>query len=113
MFLGNMNFFIIVFVILLFFVSCSKKEKLNLNDDYALIEAMMSARNKSDKGIGIDELEKSIEIYESKNEYGKVCLSDALIGYKLFADGDFDKLLGLEMIDAENFIYLEKYNIES
>ena len=29
------------------------------------------------------------------------------------ADGDFDKLIGLEMIECENFIYLEKYNIES
>ena len=100
-------FGIIAVVVLLLFVACDKKEKLDLNDDHALIEAMMSARNKSDKGIGIDELEKSIEIYESKNEYGKVCLSDALIGYKLFADGDFDKSLIYLKRAEKNLLYCD------
>ena len=100
-------FGIIAVMVLLLFVACDKKEKLDLNDDHALIEAMMSARNKSDKGIGIDELEKSIEIYESKNEYGKVCLSDALIGYKLFADGDFDKSLIYLKRAEKNLLYCD------
>lgn len=86
-------FGIIAVVVLLLFVSCGKKEKLNLNDDYALIEAMESSRNQSDKGIDIEALENSIIMYEKRGEKGKICLCDALIGYKLFADGDFDKSL--------------------
>ena len=73
------------------FVSCNKKEELNLNDDYILIEAMVSARNQSDEGIDIEALEKSIEIYERKGEMGKICLCNTLIGYKLFASDDYDK----------------------
>ena len=82
-----------IIVILLFFVSCGKKEKLNLNDDYALIEAKISARNQSTEGIDIEELENSIAIYEKRGEKGKVCLCDALIGYKLFFTTDYDKSL--------------------
>ena len=86
-------FGIVAIVVLVLFGSCNKKEGLNLNDDSALLEAMMSARNQSDEAIDIEALEKSIEIYERKREKGNVCLCDALIGYKLFADGDFDKSL--------------------
>lgn len=48
-----------------------------------------------------------IEAYElfGKNEdYGKNIF---------IADGDFDLLIGKDMIEADNFIYLEKYNIET
>ena len=83
----------VAIVALMVFVSCNKKEELNLNDDYILIEAMVSARNQSDEGIDIEALEKSIEIYERKGEMGKVCLCDALIGCKLFLNGNYDKSL--------------------
>ena len=76
---------------LLFFVSCGKKETLDPEEDYALINAMASARHQSDEGIDIEALEKSIEIYERKGERGKVCLCNTLIGYKLRANGDYDK----------------------
>ncbi len=48
-----------------------------------------------------------IEAYElfGKNEdYGKNIF---------IADGDFDTLIGREMVRADNFVYLEKYNIET
>ena len=86
-------FWIVAIVVSVLLVACSKNKELNLNDDYTLIEAMMSARNKSDKGIDIEALEGSIEIYERKGEMGKVCLCDAFIGYKLWASGDYDKSL--------------------
>jgi tetratricopeptide (TPR) repeat protein len=81
----------VAIVALMVFVSCNKKEALNLNDDYILIEAMVSARNQSDKGIDIEGLEKSMEIYERNGENGKACLCNTLIGYKLRANGDYDK----------------------
>ena len=84
---------IYLLLILIFISACNKKEELNLKDDYALIEAMISARNQSDDGIDIEALERCIEIYERRGEKGNVCLCDAFIGYKLFADGDFDKSL--------------------
>lgn len=83
----------VAIVALMVFMSCNKKEELNLNDDYILMEAMVSARNQSDEGIDIEALEKSIEIYERKGEMGKVCLCDALIGCKLFFNGNYDKSL--------------------
>ena len=82
---------IYLLLILIFISACNKNEELNLNDDYALIEAMISARNQSDKGIDIEALEKSIEKYERNGEKGKVCLCDAFIGYKLRAGGDYDR----------------------
>ena len=87
----NSQTLIYLLLILIFISACNKKEELNLNDDYALIEAMMSARNKSDDGIDIEALERCIEIYEGKGEKGKVCLCDAFIGYKLRANGDYDR----------------------
>ena len=74
-------FWMFTIVLLVFFVSCRKNEELDINDDYALIEAMISARNQSDDGIDIEALERCIEIYERKGEKGKVCLCDAFIGY--------------------------------
>ena len=84
-------FGVIAIMILAIGVSCDRKEVLDSEKDYALINAMESARNQSDKGIDIEALEKSIEIYERKGEMGKVCLCDAFIGYKLFASDDYDK----------------------
>ena len=78
-------------VALIVFVSCNKKEELNLNDDYILIEAMVSARNQSDKGIDVEALENCAALYEKSREMGKVCLCNAFIGYKLFASDDYDK----------------------
>ena len=78
-------------VALVVFVSCNKKEELNLNDDYILMEAMVSARNQSDKGIDVEALENCAALYEKSREMGKVCLCDAFIGYKLFASDDYDK----------------------
>ena len=96
------NFFVIVAIVVLVLLgACGRKKELNLNDDYTLIEAMISARNQSDDGIDIEALERCIEIYERKGEKGKVCLCDALIGYKLFAEGDFDRSL----------IYLKKSEV--
>ena len=100
-------FGIIAVMVLLLFVACDKKEKLDLNDDHALIEAKISARNQSTEGIDIEELENSIAIYEKRGEKGKVCLCDALIGYKLFADGDFDKSLIYLKRAEKNLLYCD------
>ncbi len=87
------NYWIIAIVGLLFFVACGKKETLDPKADFALINAMESARHQSDKDIDIESLKTCVALYEKSREMGKVCLCDALIGYKLFADGDFDKSL--------------------
>ena len=100
-------FGIVAIVVLVLFGSCNKKEGLNLNDDSALINAMASARHQSDRGIDIEALEKSIEIYERKGEKGKVCLCDAFIGYKLRANGDYDKsMIHLKGAEA-NLLYCD------
>jgi hypothetical protein len=88
-----MIFEIITIIILVIFASCNKKERLDPKDDYALIQAMESSRNQSDKGIDIEALENSITIYEKRGEKGKTCLCDAFIGCKLFLNGDYDKSL--------------------
>lgn len=93
MYMKRMIFGIITIIILVIFASCNKKDILDPKKDYALIQAMESSRNQSDKGIDIEALEKNITIYEKRGEKGKTCLCDALIGYKLFANGDFDKSL--------------------
>ena len=85
------NCWIIVIVGLLFFVSCGKKETLDPKADYALINAMASARHQSDKGIDIESLKTCAALYEKSREMGKVCLCNAFIGYKLFASDDYDK----------------------
>ena len=78
------NCWIIVIVGLLFFVSCGKKETLDPKADYALINAMASAQHQSEEGIDVEALENSATLYEKRGEKGKLCLCDALIGYKLF-----------------------------
>ena len=49
-------------------------------------------------------LEEAYQLFGKADEYGK-CF--------FIADGDFDKALRREQIDAPNFIYLSRYNIES
>ena len=49
-------------------------------------------------------LEEAYDLFGKSEEYGK-CF--------FIADGDFDKALGRTQINAPNFLYLEKYNIES
>lgn len=87
------NCWIIVIVGLLFFVSCGKNETLDPKADYALVNAMASARHQSDKGIDVEALENCATLYEKGRELGKVCLCDALIGCKLFFEGEYDKSL--------------------
>ena len=71
----------------------SKKEILDPEKDYILIQAIESARNQSDKNIDIESLENCAKTYEIRGEKGKVCLCNALIGYKLFAIDDYNKSL--------------------
>ena len=88
-------------MILVIGVSCDRKKVLDPEEDYILIRAFESARHQSIKGIDIEALENSAALYEKDRELGKVCLCDALIGYKLFADGDFDKsLIHLKQAEA-------------
>ena len=53
---------------------------------------------------GKPKLEEAFELFGNSPEYGKTFF---------IADGDFDIVLGKEMIEADNFIYLKRYNIES
>lgn len=50
------------------------------------------------------QLEEAYDLFGKSSEYGK-CF--------FIADGDFDLALGRKQINAPNFVYLEKYNIES
>ena len=83
----------IVIVVLSVLVSCGKRETLDPQKDYILMRAMESSRNQSDKGVDVEALENSALIYEKNREWGKLCMCDALIGYKLFAAGDYDRSL--------------------
>lgn len=53
---------------------------------------------------GKPRLEEAYSLFGTSAEYGK-CF--------FIADGDFDIALGREQINAPNFIYLKRYNIES
>ena len=104
-------------VVLLFLValsSCGDKEVLDGQRDYALIKAMESARNQSDENIDVEALEEHALAYEKNNEKGKCCIANALIGYKLFYEYDYDKSLiyfkkaeqNLEYCDSiSSFVY--------
>lgn len=86
-------FGVIAMMILAVGISCDRKEVLDSEEDYILIRAFESARHQSDKGIDVEALENCATLYEKDRDFGKVCLCDALIGYKLFVVGDFDKSL--------------------
>ena len=53
---------------------------------------------------GKAKLEEAYYFFGNSKEYGKTFF---------IADGDFDEALGKTMINADNFIYLKRYNIES
>ena len=53
---------------------------------------------------GKTKLEEAFALFGSSSEYGRTFF---------IADGDFDVVLGKSMIEADNFIYLKRYNIES
>lgn len=108
------NYWVIAILLLAIVAGCNKRESLDPKEDYILMRAFESARNQSDKGIDIEALANSILLYEKDDAKGKVCLCNALIGYKLFADGDFDKSLihlkkaeaNLEYCDSmSSFVY--------
>lgn len=108
------NYWVIAILLLAIVAGCNKKEVLDLEEDYILMRAFESARNQSDKGIDIEALANSILLYEKDDAKGKICLCNALIGYKLFVDGDFDKSLihlkkaeaNLEYCDSmSSFVY--------
>lgn len=80
--------FLLLFALL---VACNKEEKLDEQKDYTLIKAMKSAENQSIEGIDIDDLENYALMCEKKGEKGKYCSANALIGYKLYFQNDFDK----------------------
>ena len=86
-------FGVIAMVILAVGASCNRKEELDSEEDYVLMRAFESARNQSEEGIDVEALENSATLYEKRGEKGKVCLCDALIGYKLFYAGKYDKSL--------------------
>ena len=103
--------FVCLFAIL---CACNKKEILDEQRDYALIRAMESARNQSDENIDIEALEKHALAYERNNEKGKSCLANALIGYKLYLNYDYDRSMihlkkaeaNLEYCDSiSSFVY--------
>ena len=87
------NCWIIAVVLLAVCASCNKKEVLDMKEDYALIKALESGRNQSEEGIDVEALENCALVYEKNREWGKLCMCDAMIGYKLFFEGDYDKSL--------------------
>ena len=80
--------FVLLFTLL---CACNKSEKLDEQKDYTLIKAIKSAQNQSLDDIDVDDLENYALICEKKGENGKYCLANALIGYKLYFEKDFDK----------------------
>lgn len=82
---------VIVLLLLVLLFSCNRKEVLDDQRDYALIRAINSSKNQTDKDIDIEALEKHALAYEKNKEKGKYCLANTLIGYKLYLNSDFDK----------------------
>ena len=65
-------FRVIAIILLATIISCDKKEILNPEDDYILIQAFESARHQSDKGIDTEALENCATLYEKKGEKEKL-----------------------------------------
>ena len=61
------------------------------------------------ENIGIFCLEGKPSLYKKYDEINGESKNKSIF----IADGDFDKLIGITMINSDSFIYLEKYNIES
>ena len=71
--------------------ACNRSEKLDEQKDYTLIKALKSAEHQSTEGVDIDDLENYALMCKKKGEKGKYCSANALIGYKLYFQNDFDK----------------------
>ena len=94
--------------------ACKRTEKLDEQKDFILIKAIKSAQQQSLEDIDIDDLENYLSIYEKEGAKGKSCLTNALIGYKLFFTEDYDKSMihlkkaeaNLEYCDSiSSFVY--------
>ena len=106
---------LLTFVLLLALLcACNKAEKLDEQKDYILIKAIKSARNQSIVDIDVDDLENYAFICEREGARGKYCLANALMGYKLYFQSDFDKSMihlkkaeaNLEYCDSiSSFVY--------
>jgi hypothetical protein len=111
--------FVLLFVLL---CACNKAEKLDEQKDYILIKAIKSAQNQSLVDIDVDDLGNYASICEQKGARGKYCLANALIGYKLYFEKDFDKSIihlkkaeaNLEYCDSiASFVYGYISNVAS
>ena len=78
-------------LLLVLLCACNKAEKLDEQKDYILIKAIKSAQNQSLVDIDVDDLENYASICEQKGARGKYCLANALIGYKLYLQYNYDK----------------------
>ena len=89
----NSQTLIYLLLILIFISACDKKEVLDPEEDYILMRAFEFAQRQKSDSIDIGALENYAIVYDEKNAKNKLCLCDALIGYKLFIEGNFDKSL--------------------
>lgn len=80
--------FVLLFALL---CACNKVRKLDEQRDFILLKAMKSAENQSPEGIDIDDLVNYAHICEQEGAMGKYCLANALIGYKLYLETEFEK----------------------
>ena len=86
-------FGVVAMVMLAIGASCDRKGGLDPKEDYILIRAFEYAQRQKSDSIDIEELKNYSILYENKDARGKLCLCNALIGYKLFFTGDYDKSL--------------------
>ncbi len=94
---------VVVLFLLVALSACRNKDVLDRQRDYALIKAMESARNQSDEDIDVEALEEHALVYEKNSEKGKCCLANALIGYKLYLDYDYDRSM-IHLKKAESYL---------
>ena len=87
------NYWVIAILLLAIVAGCNKKEVLDPKEDYILMRAFEFAQRQKSDSIDIGALENYAIVYDEKNAKNKLCLCDALIGYKLFIEGNFDKSL--------------------
>ena len=109
--------------LLMLFLSCRRGEILDSKKDYELIKALNSAHSQRVDGIDVSALENYASICEEKREMGKYCVANALIGYKLYFEQDFNKSMihlkkseaNLEYCDSvASFVYCYiSYNLST
>lgn len=109
--------------LLMLFLSCRRGEILDSKKDYELIKALNSAHSQRVDGIDVSALEIYASICEEKREMGKYCVANALIGYKLYFEQDFNKSMihlkkseaNLEYCDSvASFVYCYiSYNLST